>query len=141
LLDMEGVAVEGTRADLEAVVIAADSAVVIAADSAVAARLASQVDTPLWAVPAATPVDTTADLTTLLTLDIQPDFAVAMPAGASHTDTQVASLADQPTLVIQVTDMAMVVAGLDGTARTGAAAIGTVAFGQELITAGATRGF
>lgn len=134
---MEGVAVEGTPADSEAAV--------IAADSAVATRLASPVDTPWWAVPAATPVDTTAELTTLLALDIQADFAVAMPAGASHpymrTDTLVASLADQRTLVIQVTDMATVVAVLDGTARTGAADIGTVAFGREPITAGATRGF
>jgi len=79
-VDMEGVAVERTPADLEAAV--------MPADSAVDAERVSQVDTPWWAAPAVTPVDTTADLTTLPALDIQADFAVAMPAHPyMHMDT------------------------------------------------------
>jgi len=79
-VDMEGVAVEPTPADLEVAV--------MPADSAVDAGRASQVDTPWWAAHAATPVDTMADRTILLALDIQADFAVAMLAHPyMHMDT------------------------------------------------------
>jgi hypothetical protein len=83
-VDMEvAAAAAGTAADL--------AAVVIAADSAVAMQLASQADTLWWVAPAATPVVTAADRTTLLALDTRQDFAVATLAGASHPSMHTAA--------------------------------------------------
>jgi acetyl-CoA acetyltransferase len=103
-VDMEAAAaVEGTAADLAAAAIAAgleaaaiavgleaaSVAVGLPVDTAVAMQLDSQADTLWWVARAG--LDSAADRTTLLALDTQEDFAVAMLAEASHpsvhTDT------------------------------------------------------